>query len=68
MKGQYIKWVHASPWWLAGKKKKEYKMKKKIIKCNDHLRINKTILVCPETPSVLNLQFQKTINYIIMGL
>lgn len=32
------------------------------------LRINKTILVCPETPSVLNLQFQKTINYITMGL
>lgn len=21
MKGQYINWVHASPWWLAGKKK-----------------------------------------------
>lgn len=32
------------------------------------LRINKTILDCHETPSVLNLQFQKTINYIIMGL
>lgn len=57
---------HLGDWQV--KKKKEYKMKKKKIKCNDHLRINKTILVCPETPSVLNLQFQKTINYIIMGL
>lgn len=30
-------------------------MKKKIIKCNDYLRINKIILVCFEIFSVLNL-------------